>query len=399
MAKNKKRKSKAVDYRCVNLDWLVDFKDRVFAKELAPEIKLVVSLLEVRGRSNFEIHSGDTLCVTGETATTYSVTRPYGDMRTGEVAKLAVAPKPREEWSTEDVAEYVIKRACLADQCSYLELVDTPKKNVSKKYKGVFVSQAHSCRFADLVSALQHLHGPKNAENADQFVWLDIFSANQPKLAVLENAGQLIEDLLIAIAKFEKHVMFIDKWDDAVPLRRAWCVWEIFCVAQAKKPLEIALPRSEYNRFVVTLKEDYNSIIRKAYAVDVKQAQCFNPVDLKVIHDAIRDRSSFKTVDDIIKTRLSLWVATTGKLQVEEEEQKANPELNEISLLAYQAGLTYQELGDFDNAELLQRKALRVAEELSENRENDRVVAVRLNSLAQVLEAQVRLVGNLDETC
>ena len=172
MPKNKKQ-IKVVDYRSVNLTWLIDFKDRVFRKELASEIELVVAREDAGIGSQFETDEGDTLCVTGETATGYTVSRPYGDVRTGEIVKSIVKPKPREDWSTEDVAEYVIKRACMEDQCTYLEMIEQPKKNVSRReYKGTFVSQARKCRFADLVGALQQFYTLKQAEIADQFVWL-----------------------------------------------------------------------------------------------------------------------------------------------------------------------------------------------------------------------------------
>ena len=391
------KKIKVVDYRSVNLAWLIDFKNRVFSKILAPEIELVVAGEDVATGSHFEVHERDTLCVTGETATAYMVSRPYGDVRTGEIAKSTVAPKPREEWSTEDVAEYVIKRACMEDQCTYLEIIEQPKKNVSKTaYKGAFVSQARRCRFADLVGALQHFYTLKQAELADQFVWLDIFCANQPKLTARnvepavrkENERQLAEGLHIAIADFDERVMFMDKWDGATPLTRAWCVWEIFGVAKAKKQLEIALPESEYDRFIVTLKEDYDSIITKTSSVDVEKAECFSPIDLAAIHSAIRQASSFRTLDNIIKAQLRLWVASTGRIQVQREEQKTNPDKKEISLLANQAGLTYLAQGHLTSAEPLMRKALQGYKEVYG--EEHKHVATALNNLAGLSRGQVK---------
>ena len=330
----------------------------------------------------------------------YVVSRPYGEVRKGEVPRSAVAVKPREEWSTEDVAEYVIKRACKEDQCTYLELIENPQKNVSKnEYKGTFVSQARRCRFADLVGALVYFYTLKKVDIADQYVWLDIFSANQPKLTARnvelevreENERQLTEGLHVAIANFEQRVMFMDRWDGAAPLTRAWCVWEIFGVAKAKKPLEIALPESEYDRFIVTLKEEYKTIITKTAAVDVEKARCFNLADLEAIHKAIREESSFQMLDDIIKTQLRLWVASAGKLQVEKEEQKENPALEEIYQLANLAGMTYRDQGDLENAELLLRKALRVAEEVSEDRQKDAAVATILSNMAEVFQDKGRL--------
>ena len=175
----------------------------------------------------------------GESTSAYTVSRPYGDVRTGEIAKSVVSPKPRKEWNTEDVAEYIIKQACLADQCTFLEVIEKPSKNVSRsEYKGTFVSQAHRCPFADLVDALQHCYTLKKADIADQYVWLDIFSANQPKLTARnvepavreENERQLTEGLHIAIANFEQRVMCMDKWDSAAPFdARIRCIVGIVC--------------------------------------------------------------------------------------------------------------------------------------------------------------------------
>ena len=402
-----KKNATVVDYRSVNLAWLVDFKDKVFAKELFPEIDLVLAQKDFKSEaSGFYFRKGDTLCVEDTKfrffgRTSYVVTKPYGNVRKGEVSRSFVKPKGREEWTTEDVAEYVIKRACEKEECTYLELIQ-PHANVStREYQGTFVSHARKCLFADLVGSLEHFYQLQKDDLSNRFVWLDIFSANQPKLTARnvepavrkENERQLTEGLHVAIAKFEQRVMFMDKWDAATPLTRAWCVWEIFGVAKAKKQLEIALPESEYDRFILTLKTDYNSIILKTCAVDVEKAQCFNPVDLEAIHNAIRAQSSFEALDDIIKAQLRIWVASAGRLQVEKEERKANPDRREIRLVANQAGRTYQAQGDLVNAEALLRKALRVAEEITEDRDRDNTVAIQLDSLSGLLKEQVRLAG------
>ena len=360
MSKNKGHTTKIVDYRSVNLAWLVAFKDRVFSKKLAPEIALVVARENVGQRSKFEVHEGDTLCVTGETAATYTVTRPYGEVRMGEIAKSAVAVKPREEWSTEDVAEYVIKRACMDDQCTYLEMIERPKENVSKtEYRGTFVSQARKCLFAHLVGALEYFYTLKKADIASQYVWLDIFSANQPKLTARnvepavrkENERQLTEGLHIAIANFEQRVMFMDRWDGAAPLTRAWCVWEVFGIAKAKKALEIALPESEYDRYISFMVKDFFNVATKLSKLDVEKAECFSEQDLQMIQSAIRKESSYAEVNDIVMSQLRIWVASTAEDEMKKEEAKALPYEARIGLLATCAGLTFQGQGQYDRAQ------------------------------------------------
>ena len=406
MPKNKKKQIKVVDYRSVNLAWLVDFKERVFRKELAPEIELAVAKKDFKSRgSSFSFKKGETLFIEDTTSKSfgrksYVVSRPYGDVRKGEVPKSFVSVKPREQWSTEDVAEYVIKRACLADQCTYLELMENPKKNVSKReYRGTFVSQARRCRFADLVGALEHFYTLKQVEIADQFVWLDIFSANQPNLTARnvepavrkENERQLTEGLHIAIANFEQRVMFMDKWDGAAPLRRAWCVWEIFGVAKAKKQLEIALPESEYDRYISFMVKDLFNVTTKLSKLDVAKAECFSDEDLQMIQSAIRKESSYAEVNDVVMSQLRAWVASTAEAEMKNEEVKASPDESRIFLLATCAGLTFQGQGQYDRAEQLLRKAVRLCKRVYGT---EHAETASLNNLALLLTAQVRPAGS-----
>ena len=396
-------KAEVVDYRSVNLAWLLEFRDRVLQKKLGPEIELV-RVISNQETGGFQISQNDTLCVESRHSNSLIVTKPYGDVRKGEIPSSIAESKPREEWSTEDVCEYIIKRACMSKECTYLE--NMPRKAVSpKEYHGTFVSQARKCKFTDLVDSIEYFHRLKGKDLSRCFVWLDIFCANQPKLTARNveesvqkaNERQLTEGLHTAIARFDECIMFMDKWDGATPLKRAWCIWEVFGVAKAKRQLEIALPQREYDRFIVTLKSDYDSVLKVTASVSVEEAECFNPDDLRTIHREIRSKSSFKVLDDIIKTQLRLWVASTGKLQLESEEAKERPNKKEIRLLANQAGLTFQDQGDYDAAEPLLRKALSTAEEITTDRSTDSVVAIELNNLAELLQLKVNVSSATNE--
>ena len=387
---------KIVDYRSVNLAWLIEFKAQIQQGRLAKEINLVVAREDVTD-GKFHVRAGDTLCVEGRKGKSLKVSVPYGEVRSGSVVATSVKEKSRSDWTTEDVCEYVIKRSCMKKQCTYLEIM--PKDAVSsKEYQGTFVSQARKCKFEDLVGSISYFYTLKKEDMKDKFLWLDIFSANQPKLTARnvepfvqkENERQLTMGLHQAIANFDERVMFMDKWDAATPLTRAWCVWEIFGVDKAEKNLEIALPESEYDRFIVALKQDYTTILGTIAKVDVAKAQCFNPADLESIHKEIRQKSSFEALDDIIKTQLRLWVASTGKREVEKEEMKPNKNLEEISLLANLVANTFRDQGHYESAEPLLRKALKIAEDISKDRESDPTVGTRLNDLALVLREQVK---------
>lgn len=61
-----------------------------------------------------------------------------------------------------------------------------------------------------------------------------------------------------AIEQFDEVVMFADTWKDPAPLKRAWCVWELYGVSKAKKNLvvELALSAEEQDDFLQTLTHD-----------------------------------------------------------------------------------------------------------------------------------------------
>ena len=393
---------KVVDYRAVNLAWLIKFKEEVFSKALASQVELVVAKEDVIGSSGFEVRKGDTLYVADSTKTTYVVTKPYGDVLKGEVSQAQVDAKAREEWSTEDVCEYVIKPACVKDQCTYLELI-TPKKCVSKReYQGTFVSQARRCRFADLVGSLEYFYTLKKADLSEQFVWLDIFSANQPKLTARnvepavrkENERQLTEGLHQAIANFDERVMFMDKWDDAAPLSRAWCIWEVFGIALARKRLEIALPESEYDRYLKFMVEDFWNVTTKLSKIDVSKAECFSKEDLKMIQEAIRNRSSYAQVNEIVMSQLRSWVASTAESELQKEEAKKSPDGSNIGRLASYVGIMYLNQGQLGKAETLLQKSLLAFKKTYGD--EHQATALSLNNLAGLRRRQV---GSVPSAC
>ncbi|CAK9090022.1 Hypothetical protein SCF082_LOCUS42472 [Durusdinium trenchii] len=77
------------------------------------------------------------------------------------------------------------------------------------------------------------------------FLWLDLFCANQPKLltedeiVAEERAALLTSGFHFAIEWFDERLFFFDLWSKPKPLTRAWCIWEIFGVIQADKPMTV----------------------------------------------------------------------------------------------------------------------------------------------------------------
>ena len=381
---------KIVDYRSVQLSWLISFQQKVVAGELAAEVELVIATKDHAGPKGFNLAKGETLRVLDRTKAEVQLSRPYGDMRTGTVPVGVVKTKEREAWSTEDVCEYVIKQSCMKKRCVYLDIM--PKGTVSKReYLGAFVSQARRCRFADLVEALHYFFSAKKVEFSKQFVWLDIFCANQPMLTAeniaddvrKKNEGTLTTGLHLAIANFEDRVMFMDTWDSPTALTRAWCIWEVLGVANANQQIEIALSEKEHDRFIHILTSDYDKILENMVRLDVRNAGCHSKKDLKMIHSAVQKDSSFEELNNIVLSQLRLWVAGTGMQEMKKEEAKPQKDEEKVALLANQVGMTYRDQGKYEVAERLLKKALKMRRALSTEKYDEKV-AVQLLNLAHL---------------
>lgn len=397
---------KIVDYRSISLQWLMKFRDELMeGTTIASEVVLVVATEDI-GTGSFFVEKGETLLVEENVVEdpTLTVSRPYGIVRKGDVSKQSVVLKSRNDWTTEDVCEYVVKHACMRQRWTYLEKM--PSKFVSgEEHKGAFVSHARKCKFNDLVSALTYYFVLKpGGDVMEQFVWLDVFCVNQPELTAGDsmkpevrqaNEEQLKDGLHVAIAKFEERLLFIDKWDNPTIFTRAWCIWEVFGVVRAKKTLDVALPKSEYDRFIETLSSERESILAKVAKINVEDAECVNQADLEMIRGEILKHASFDKLDKLIKSQLRLWVANTGKSRVEKEEQQKCPDWTEVTWLAYNAGQLYESLNDKLNAQLLLYKAVNLCKmaykDVDHKSKEDKVTLAAVTSIiAFSLIEQVR---------
>ena len=396
-----------VDYRSVNVQWLSTFKSKVISKELQPSVELVVALKDYRAhkKSGFKFQQGETLKVEERKGKSVIISRAYGDVREGKVSASYVEEKPREEWTTEEVCEYIIKPPCMESECTYLEVM--PESAVSpQEYFGTFVSQARKCCFGELVEALEYFFGRSDKDLSEQFVWLDVFCANQPKLTAQtvakktgkesakvlaekkENEKHLTRGLHTAIANFEQRVMFMDKWDAPTTLTRAWCVWELFGVAKAGKQIEIALTPGERDRYLKFLMTNYFAVISKLVKLDASTATCFSEADLTMIRSAILEESSYEEVNDLVSSQLRLWVANTAAEELENAEMAEDKDLHKIGLLASCTGLTYQDQGQLERAEPFLRKAVKVSKEKYGDRNKE--VGTSLGNLGLLLNKMGR---------
>ena len=96
-------------------------------------------------------------------------------------------------------------------------------------------------------------------------------------------------DDLEAVSAIGHTLLFLTPCLKPTMLTRAWCLYEICCSQQ----ISIALSRKEVAAFQVTLRHDYESIMKSLCQIDLEKCTTYNPEDLRRIFEAVRSRGGF----------------------------------------------------------------------------------------------------------
>lgn len=349
-------RKKIIRYTSIKFSFLESFCAKVHNGELAPGVHLAVATNDSTGVRGYPYKKGETVRVVknNDVEGTFEGSVPW-ETRSHIFAWSSFERKDRTKWTTEDVAQYVIKAACLSKECIYLEFMD--KSVVARfEYQGSFVSQARGCSFEHLVGALKHYYKLHERDASKEYVWLDIFCVNQPVLSKEAQTlkekrrrrkyeAYLTEGLHRAIANFDNVVLFLKDWKNPKPLKRAWCVWEVFGLVLANKKLEVAVTEDEYKEIVEYYEaDDYENTYQRTGAVfriqDVlsqgirlQTAECFSKADLRMIHEAIKAQSSFLAVHVAVASKMKHFFRETGKAVQRKHLERPVPTLETIQLL------------------------------------------------------------------
>ncbi|CAK9015264.1 Nephrocystin-3, partial [Durusdinium trenchii] len=241
-----------------------------------------------------------------------------------------VEERPREQWTIADVCDFVIIPSVTEGERFYTEIL--PSKDVGEPFQGAFVSQARSCRFGDLVAALeQHFAG---RDFGTTFIWLDLFCANQPRLltedesVAEERAALLTSGFHLAIEWFDERLFFFDSWSKPKPLTRAWCIWEIFGAIQAGKAMTVIYPPGEEDQFIEALSSQSASHVTQAIAeMQPQEADCFSLKDLEMIRSAVESSVGWSRLKSMVVAQVLAWLHETTERLAKDlwgEETEAN---------------------------------------------------------------------------
>ncbi|GBG29834.1 Kinesin light chain 3 [Hondaea fermentalgiana] len=322
--------NEVVWYRGVSVLALQEIFNGICNQSLAPGVELYKTLEDLVATNHYgatrDVRKGSTVAVrSGRKVGAVAYIDGYVRFTADQVEL-----KPREDWTIEDVCEQVVLSQTYRESTFYLDILlaettDDGDERVGAPFAGAFVSQARSCKFGDLVTAIVTYYKSQDRDLATTFVWLDIFSANQPKLVNFGDQSapadvmQARMDLLSrglheAIELFDERLIFFDKWESPTPLTRMWCVWEVYGAVQCHQSLQPIFAPSETKRFIDLMETGSSAAISRVLAgVELATAQCHDEGDRKMIMDAVEKiPGGFYAINGAVLSKVREWLAQTA---------------------------------------------------------------------------------------
>jgi hypothetical protein len=246
--------------------------------------------------------------------------------------------------TTREVCQNFIKPSTQATQLSYCEqLLLSEDTAVFVGYPTAFISHAWDHRFLEVLEALTSYF----ADEEDVIIWFDIFSNNQHKTASLEFEWWC-ETFKNAILSFGRTVMVLAPWNDPLPLRRAWCIWELYCTILGKRldgkcKFDVALSSASIEQFIADVDADPIHIINKMLAtIDTSRSECFKSDDRERIHYAVRQTVGFNELNQAVFEIMRVWMISRYEANYKALERSSSSSalasMNNLACLYYSQG-------------------------------------------------------------
>jgi hypothetical protein len=181
----------------------------------------------------------------------------------------------------------------------------------------VFVSHAWKYMFLDVLDALRQYfeqrrraHG--SGSGGDVFIWFDLFCNNQ-HAAVELPFDWWTRTFSSNIRLIGNTVMILAPWQGPVTLKRAWCLYEIFCTVETKSHFDVAMCDGQIQEFIAALthRESFEKVKELIAGIDVEQSEAFKQADRDNIFAAVRAGAGFGSINLMILRKIREWVIET----------------------------------------------------------------------------------------
>lgn len=281
---------------------------------------------------------------------------------------------------------------CIEEKCQITNLsISQQLQNSSygaKQYVGKpkwFISHSWSNLFLETVEAIIATFVKLYGQDArDIVVWIDIFSFFQ---GGNENVPfeYLNSTLIKNICDIENMMMVMIPWDKPLSLTRAWCLYEAFACFSTGSTFELALTRSDYDRFTESLQKNHNYFYDMFTSIHSMKSDSGKQSDKQLIHHAINTKcsSGYKELDEKLYDEMKKWLIKflQGKIST-------ITNLSDNASWRLALGNVYFKSGIYDDAESQYTRCVNIRRKLLGTDNLDTITSI--HNLAAIYKAQKR---------
>lgn len=267
--------------------------------------------------------------------------------------------------STTDVCENFIKPWTASHKCALNDLLRETNHPSYHPNATVFISHAWKYTFLDVADCLLHHF----ADNPDIVIWFDLFSNNQHKAAALQ-FDWWATTFRTAIEEFGYTLMVLMPWDDPIPLKRAWCLWELFCSHDTACKFEVAMGPRGYQAFIealdATAAEDSqisagDIMNRMLSHINVQKSEAFKKEDQAIILSTVQSKvpGGFNKLNGVVMALMRNWVVSVAQSELE-KRKAASTVSSEYFNALMSLGNLHAALGKYEQAVALYSECLSI---------------------------------------
>ncbi|KAJ3123737.1 hypothetical protein HK098_001669 [Nowakowskiella sp. JEL0407] len=245
-----------------------------------------------------------------------------------------------------------------------------------------FISHAWSCEFLQVVDAIFGFFDTE-FPGIDVIIWFDLFSNSQHDTNRKEFTWWT-GTFMNAIQSLSNVLMIMVPWDDPIPLKRAWCVFELYACVFTKSRFEVGMSSEERMRFLNSVEEDPAKYFQMLSRVKSQNSDAFKNEDKVGIHQAIQTEIGFSQLDAIVFEVFRHWMVNAFKKEIA-KSQGLGDNL-QASYWTFALGRLFVDKGDLNEVEPLYVRCLQQWKVMLG--ENHRHTLICMNNLAGLYRSQ-----------
>lgn len=188
-----------------------------------------------------------------------------------------------------------------------------------------FVSHAWRYNFQTFLAALQNWMLQTGSNQDVTYLWVDAFVVNQHTANDLPMEWWSTR-FAQAVCDIGSTILISVPWQDPLPLKRVWVIWEIFCSHQMGARFDIAMPEEAMSDFRKALINSFDTVQTALSKVDVGLSVAYHKSHQDMVHREINRSIGFTKLNEMVSLRMNRWLIEAASGQLRLMKEKASEE-------------------------------------------------------------------------